>query len=91
MPTRTPRRVALVSASGGALLTAGLFYFAQILHKPWAERLASPFALAGFAFNVHQGSLAVTLILMFVVFSLVTWVIVEGLNLERRRRLREEG
>jgi hypothetical protein len=85
-----PRRVVLISGSCGALLTALLFYFAQILHQPWAERIAAPFALAGFAVNVHQGNLAVTLLLMFVVFSFITWFIVEGIRLERRRRLQEE-
>jgi hypothetical protein len=77
----SPLRTAL---SVGLLLTAGLYVFGQVLHQPWAERIAAPFALAGFAVNVHQGSLAVTLILMFVVFSFITWVIVEGLRLERR-------
>ena len=90
MPADRPRRVVLVSALCGALLTAGLFWSAQILHQPWAERIAAPFALAGFAVNVHQGNLAVTLILMFVVFSFVAWVVVEGLRLERRRHFREE-
>ena len=86
----SPWRAVLISAVWGALLAAALFYVAQILHQPWAERIAAPFALAGFAINVHQGNLAVTLVLMFFVFSFIAWVILEGLRLERRRRLKEE-
>jgi hypothetical protein len=82
----SPRRVLLISSLCGALLTALLFYFAQILHQHWAEWIAAPFALAGFAVNVHQGNLAVTLILMFAVFSFITWVVVEGIRSERLRR-----
>ena len=81
-----PRRVLLISLLTGAFLTAVLCYFAQILHQAWAERIAAPFALAGFAVNVHQGSLALTLVLMFVVFSFIAWLIVEGLGLRGRPR-----
>ena len=85
-----PIRGALpIALSVGLLLTGGLYFLAQVIHQSWAERIAAPFALAGFAVNVHQGSLLVTMLLMFLVFSFVTWVIVEGLHLERRRRLRE--
>ena len=69
-----------------SLLTAVLYVFAQVLHQTWAERIVAPFAMASFVVNIHQGSLAVMIILMFAVFFFVTWIIIEGLRLERRRQ-----
>lgn len=90
MSTGNSRPAVVISISIGAFLTAVLYIFAQLLHQNWAERIAAPFALASFAVNVHQGSVAVMLGLMFVAFSFVSWVIIEGLRLEGRRRAGEE-
>jgi len=70
----------------GLFVTALLYYFGQIRHEPWAETIAAPFALTGFSVNVHQGSMALTLVLMVLAFGGMTWVALAAWTGRRRTK-----